>query len=148
MAYESMRAWADQLDRAGELLRIREPARAELEIAAAADQESKSPGGGKALWFEKPVGPDGKQYGFPVLINGYGSARRMAMALGRESVEEIGEEVGALVKAKPPAGLAQAWDLLKRGLELRHARPVSTGHGACQEVVHRVEEGGKGLGEI
>ena len=71
------------MDRAGELLRIREPARTDLEIAAAADFESKSPGGGKALWFEKPVGPDGKEYGFPVLINGYGSARRMAMALGR-----------------------------------------------------------------
>jgi len=148
MAYESMRAWAEQLDRAGELLRIREPARTELEIAAAADQESKSPGGGKALLFEKPVGPDGREHGFPVLINGYGSARRMAMALGRESVEEIGEEVGALVKAKPPAGLAQAWDLFKRGLELRHARPVSSGSGLCQEVVHRVEEGGRGLGEI
>jgi len=148
MAYESMRAWVEQLDRAGELLRIREAARTDLEIAAAADQESKSAGGGKALLFEKPVGPDGQEYGFPVLINGYGSAKRMAMALGRETVEEIGEEVGALVKAKPPAGLAQAWDLLKRGLELRHARPVSTGSGSCQEVVHRVEAGGKGLGEI
>jgi len=51
MAYESTRAWVEQLDRAGELLRIREPARTELEIAAAADQESKSPGGGKALFF-------------------------------------------------------------------------------------------------
>ena len=145
MAYESMRAWVEVLDRAGELLRIREPARTELEIAAAADQESKSNGGGKALLFEKPVGPDGKEFRFPVLINGYGSARRMAMALDRETVEEIGEEVGALVKAKPPAGLAEAWDLLKRGLELRHARPVSAGSASCQEVVHRAEDGGRRL---
>ena len=94
MAYESMRAWVEQLDRAGELLRIREPARTELEIAAAADQESKSSGGGKALLFEKPVGPDGREYGFPVLINGYGSAKRMAMALGRETVEEMGTRWG------------------------------------------------------
>ena len=108
MAHESMRAWVGQLDRAGELLRIREAARTDLEIAAAADEESKSAGGGKALLFEKPVGPDGKEYAFPVLINGYGSARRMAMALGRDTVAEIGEEVGALVKAKPPTSFGQS----------------------------------------
>ena len=91
MAYESSTEWVSRLEKEGELLRIREPAKTELEIAAAADLESKSAGGGKALLFEKPVGPDGKESGFPVLINGYGSARRMALALGRESVEEIGE---------------------------------------------------------
>ena len=51
------------------------------------------------------------------------------MALGRIGVEEIGDEVGALVRAKPPAGVAEAWDLFKRGLELRHARPVAVGRG-------------------
>ena len=145
MAYESTAEWVDRLECEGELLRIREPAHTELEIAAASDLESKSPGGGKALLFEKPVGPDGKASDFPVLINGYGSARRMAMALGRESVEEIGQEVESLVRAKPPAGLAEAWDLLRKGLELRHARPVSAGRGACQEVTTRPEEGGRGL---
>ena len=148
MAYDSSTEWVSRLEKESELLRIREPARTELEIAAAADLESKSADGGKALFFEKPVGPDGKESEFPVLINGYGSARRMAMALGRESVEEIGEEVGALVKAKPPAGLGEAWELLKKGLELRHARPVSGARGACQEVVKRAENGGRGMGEL
>jgi 4-hydroxy-3-polyprenylbenzoate decarboxylase len=148
MSYASSSEWVEQLEREGELLRIREPACVELEIAAAADQESKSGYGGKALLFEFPVRKDGTAYGFPVLINGYGSAKRMAMALGRERVEEIGDEVGALVKAKPPAGISEAWDLLKRGLELRHARPVSVGRGVCQEVVQRVEDGGEGLAKI
>ncbi|MCX6935907.1 MAG: menaquinone biosynthesis decarboxylase [Verrucomicrobia bacterium] len=148
MAYESLSDWVERLDREGELLRILEPARVELEIAAAADQESKSAHGGKALLFEKPVDSSGEPYAFPVLINGYGSARRMAMALGREKLEEIAGEVSALVKAKPPAGIGEAWDLLKKGLDLRHARPVSVGRGACQDVVHRAEDGGKGLGEI
>ena len=148
MAYASSSDWVERLEREGELLRVREPACVELEIAAAADLESKSVQGGKALYFEKPVRNDGRAYGFPVLINGYGSARRMAMALGRERVEEIGDEVGALVRAKPPAGISEAWDLFKRGLELRHARPVSVGRGASQEVVHRVEDGGEGLGKI
>ncbi|NDB95221.1 MAG: menaquinone biosynthesis decarboxylase, partial [Verrucomicrobia bacterium] len=148
MAYASSNDWVERLEREGELLRIREPACVDLEIAAAADLESKSDQGGKALFFEKPVDLQGKPYGFPVLINGYGSARRMAMALGRESVEEIGTEVGDLVKAKPPAGMSEAWELLRKGLELRHARPVSSSKGACQEVVHRVEDGGRGLLDI
>ena len=148
MSYASSSEWVEQLEREGELLRIREPSGVELVIAAAADQESKSGGGGKALFFERPIGADGREYAFPVLINGYGSARRMAMALGRSGVEEIGDEVSALVRAKPPAGMAEAWDLFKRGLELRHARPVAVGRGACQEVVHRVEDGGEGLGQI
>ena len=148
MAYASSNDWVERLEREGELLRIREPACVDLEIAAAADLESKSDQGGKALYFEKPVDATGKPYSFPVLINGYGSARRMAMALGRESVEEIGTEVGDLVKAKPPAGMSEAWELLRKGLELRHARPVSSSKGACQEVVHRLEDGGRGLLDI
>lgn len=148
MAYENSNSWVARLEEAGELLRVREPAATDLVIAAAADEESKSPGGGKALLFEKPVREDGRPYDFPVLINGYGSAKRMALALGRERVEQIGDEVSALVKAKPPAGLAEAWDLLKRGLELRHARPVTVGKGSCQEVVARAEEGGEGLGRL
>lgn len=148
MAYEDSNSWVERLEKEGELLRVREPASVDLVIAAAADEESKSPMGGKALLFEKPVKADGRLYDFPVLINGYGSARRMALALGRDRVDEIGDEVGALVKAKPPAGLAEAWDLFRRGLELRHARPVTVGRGACQEVVHRAEDGGDGLGLI
>ena len=148
MAYEDSNSWVERLEKEGELLRVREAASVDLVIAAAADEESKSPMGGKALLFEKPVKADGRLYDFPVLINGYGSARRMALALGRDRVDEIGDEVGALVKAKPPAGLAEAWDLFRRGLELRHARPVTVGRGACQEVVHRAEDGGDGLGLI
>ncbi|NBS86731.1 MAG: menaquinone biosynthesis decarboxylase, partial [Verrucomicrobia bacterium] len=90
MAYANSSKWVEKLEQEGELLRVREPACVELEIAAAADQESKSGHGGKALLFESPVRRDGTAYGFPVLINGYGSAKRIAMALGREKVEEIG----------------------------------------------------------
>ena len=97
MAYEDSNSWVERLEKEGELLRVREPASVDLVIAAAADEESKSPMGGKALLFEKPVKADGRLYDFPVLINGYGSARRMALALGRDRVDEIGDEVGALV---------------------------------------------------
>ena len=77
MAYDSLSSFVERLDREGELLRICEPAQVDLEIAAAADVESKAEGGGKALLFEKPVDAAGVPYAFPVLINGYGSAKRM-----------------------------------------------------------------------
>ena len=55
MAYANSSKWVEKLEQEGELLRVREPACVELEIAAAADQESKSGHGGKALLFESPV---------------------------------------------------------------------------------------------
>ncbi|NCX47657.1 MAG: menaquinone biosynthesis decarboxylase, partial [Verrucomicrobia bacterium] len=49
MAYEDSNSWVERLEKEGELLRVREPASVDLVIAAAADEESKSPMGGKAL---------------------------------------------------------------------------------------------------
>ena len=57
MAFYSMRAFADLLEAKGELVRIKEPVRTELEITALADREMKSPGGGRALLIEQPVLP-------------------------------------------------------------------------------------------
>src|SRR5438874_8810041 len=95
----------------------------------------KSPGGGKALLFEQPV-VDGKVSKFPVAINTMGSRRRTAMALGRESVDEIAQEIQLILKAKPPTDLREGWNLLKQGIHLLHARPKQVKEGPCQEVVH------------
>ena len=73
MAFSSMREFAEKLEKEGELVRITEPVRTELEITALADREMKSPGGGKALLIEKPLLPSGKISAFPVLINAFGS---------------------------------------------------------------------------
>ena len=55
MAFDSFRDFVNQLDKAGELKRISQPVATELEITEIADREMKSPGGGKALLFEKPT---------------------------------------------------------------------------------------------
>jgi 4-hydroxy-3-polyprenylbenzoate decarboxylase len=55
MAFRSFRHFLEELERAGELLRITEPVDTELVIAEWANREMKSPGGGKALLFEKPT---------------------------------------------------------------------------------------------
>jgi 4-hydroxy-3-polyprenylbenzoate decarboxylase len=125
MAYDSLRDFVQKLDAAGELKRISVEADPVLEITEIADREMKSAGGGKALLFEKCKGAQ-----FPLLINAYGSWKRMAMALGVNDVEEIAHELEGLLKAKPPTSFKEAISLLKTAMELRHAKPKSVERGA------------------
>src|SRR5689334_23821890 len=140
MAYRSFRQFLETLDQAGELIRVTVPVDTELLITEWADREMKSPGGGKALLFEQPV-IDGKVSKFPVAINTMGSRKRMAMALGRESIDEIAHEIQLILKAKPPTSLRDGFALLKQGIHLLHARPKSVSSAACQEVVQILDTG-------
>jgi len=139
MAYESMREFAECLEREGELVRISEPLSTELEITALADREMKAPDGGKALLIEKPILPDGRESAFPVLINAFGSARRMALSLEAEEVEAVAEQMAFLMKAKPPRSFSQAWELLRNGIDVIHARPARVKTGACKEVIWKLD---------
>src|SRR6266568_400992 len=139
MAYRSFGKFIEALAQAGELKRVALPVDTDLLIAAWADREMKSPGGGKALLFEQPI-VDGAKSEFPVAINTMGSRRRIAMALGRESVDEIAQEIQLILKAKPPTDLREGFALLKQGIHLLHARPKTVKDAACQEVVHRFAE--------
>ena len=140
MAYSSFAQFVQALDQAGELTRVSVPVETDLLIAAWADREMKSPGGGKALLFEEPL-IDGKPSKFPLAINTMGSQRRMALALNVENVDEISREIQLILKAKPPTDLREGWSLLKQGIHLLHARPRHAKEGACQEVVHRFDDG-------
>lgn len=122
MAYGSSREFVTRLETAGELKRIPVEMDPVLEITEIADREMKSPNGGKALLFEKCKGS-----AFPLLINAYGSTKRMAMALGVADVEEIARELESLLKAKPPTSFKEAMSLLGTAMELRHAKPKSVG---------------------
>lgn len=139
MAYSSLAEFVAALEAAGELIRIHEPVKTNLEITALADREMKSPGGGKALLIEKPLLADGTPSSFPVLINAFGSHRRMALALKVDSVEEVADQLGYLMKAKPPRSLAQAWELLCQGIDVIHARPARVKNGPCKDVVIRFD---------
>ncbi|HZF00438.1 MAG TPA: UbiD family decarboxylase [Methylomirabilota bacterium] len=138
MAFDSFRDFVNALDKAGELKRISQPVATELEITEIADREMKSPGGGKALLFEKPT-VNGVVSPFPVAINTLGSHKRMAMSMGAESVDEVANELGALMKAKPPTSFRETIKLLGQAFELRHAKPKTVKTGACKEVIHLVE---------
>src|SRR3954464_1712899 len=139
MAYGSFRQFVEALDQAGELTRVTVPVESDLVISEWANREMKSPGGGKALLFEKPT-IDGRPSQFPVAINTMGSRERMALALKLDNVEDLAQEIQLILKAKPPTDLREGWSLLKQGLNLLHARPKHVRDAACQEVVQVFEE--------
>jgi len=138
MAFDSFRDFVNALDKAGELKRISQPVATELEITEIADREMKLPGGGKALLFEKPT-VNGVVSPFPVAINTLGSHKRMAMSMGADSVDDVANELGALMKAKPPTSFKEAIKLLSLALDLRHAKPKTVKSGSCKDVIHLVE---------
>lgn len=138
MAFDSFCDFVNALDAAGELKRISQPVATELEITEIADREMKQPGGGKALLFEKPT-INGVVSPFPVAINTMGSWKRMAMSMGANSVDEVANELGALMKAKPPTSMKEAIKLLSLALDLRHAKPKTVKSGSCKDVIHRYD---------
>ena len=130
--HRSLSEYIALLEREGELVRIAAPVSPVEEIAEITDRVSKMPGGGKALLFEN-TGTD-----FPVLTNMFGSARRMALALGVGSLGELSERVdGLLRQAMAPrpsfADKLRALPLLA-GMSRWFPRTVS-GRGECQQVV-------------
>src|SRR6201999_3788451 len=92
MAYRNQQEFIQALERAGELVRIKNFVDPKLEIAEITDRISKSGNGGKALLFENN-GTD-----FPVLMNAYGSEKRMCMALGVEHLDDVTREIESLFK--------------------------------------------------
>ncbi|MDQ3486172.1 MAG: menaquinone biosynthesis decarboxylase [Acidobacteriota bacterium] len=112
------------------LARITEPVSPDLEIAAITDRVSKSPGGGPALLFQNPTG-----YDMPVAINLFGSMRRMCMALGVESLDDLGQQIEELTTPKLPSGIFDAMKMLPMVSRLKDVLPKTVRDGPCQEVV-------------
>ena len=136
MSYRSLTQFLQKLEAEGELLRVRPPVPTELEITELANHQMKAPGGGKALLFEQPT-IDGRVSRFPLAINLMGSEKRMALALGLQSVDELAHQMQLILKAKPPTSFRAGWNLLLQGLDLLHARPRKVNDGPCKEVIHR-----------
>ncbi len=129
-AYQNLQAFMLALDDAGELQRIKAPVSLDLEITYITDLACKSPGGGKALLFEKVVGSD-----FPVLTNAFGSDRRVCMALGVPDLETLAGRLRQFIQLEPPKSLRDAFRLLPMGLEVLKFLPRKVKAAPCQEVV-------------
>jgi 4-hydroxy-3-polyprenylbenzoate decarboxylase len=132
MAWKDQQAFIEALEKANELIRIKSYVNPALEIAEITDRISKSGGGGKALLFENTG------YDFPVLMNAYGSERRMCMALGVSDLDETAREIEELFKmiSAPKESMLDKLKLLpKLGAFASWMPVVRKGRGACQEVV-------------
>lgn len=136
MTLDTLQEYIAAIDRIGELVRVREPVRTRLEIAEIADRCMKSPGGGPALLFERPLLDDGRPSEYPVAINLYGSMRRMCLALGVERLDEIGARISELLNLKVPEGLFGKLSMLPRLAEVAKFPPRTRGgRGSSQEIV-------------
>lgn len=128
MRVNDLRDFIKLLQARGELKVIDVPVDPLLEITEIADRVVKK--GGPALLFTRPRG-----YSLPVLINQFGTASRMALALRVGSLEELSRRIEGVVALTPPSGLCEKLQVARtlRGLAALGPRRVL--RGPSQEVV-------------
>ena len=134
MAYNSLQEFIEVLEKNNELIRIKEFVDPKLEITEITDRISKSKNGGKALLFEN-TGTD-----FPILINGFGSLKRMQLSIGVTDLEDIGREMEVLFKelTGPKQNLISKLKLLPQLGKIASWMPKQiSSKGICQEVIHK-----------
>lgn len=128
MAYDSLRAFVEALERAGELHRIGVPVDPHLEISEITDRVVKA--GGPALLFTDVQGSR-----FPVLTNQFGSRKRMSMALGVTDLDEAGDRIRKLLDLSIPASAVERIGKLLSLAPLAAAIPKTVASASCQDVV-------------
>jgi 4-hydroxy-3-polyprenylbenzoate decarboxylase len=111
-----------------ELVTIDTPVDPVLEITEIADRVVKA--GGPAILFTNPVGSD-----FPVLINQFGSERRMCLALRAASYDELSARVQDLISLEVPTGAWEKVKALAKLKDLAAVQPHTIKSGPCQAVV-------------
>jgi 4-hydroxy-3-polyprenylbenzoate decarboxylase len=133
----------DALDRAGELRRVKDAVSPVLEIAEIADRAAKSgkgtaKAGGPALLFENVIGHPGAL----VLMNQFGSERRMKLALQVDSLDEIATRIETLLRPQAPASFVDKLKLLPMLAEVGSFFPkvIDAKRAPCKEVILRGED--------
>lgn len=141
MTLDTLHEFVAAIEKAGELVRIKEPVRTRLEIAEIADRCMKSPGGGPALLFENVLLEDGRKSEYPVGINLFGSMKRMGLALGVDDLDSIGGRISEMLNLKVPDGLFGKLAMLPKLAEVAKFPPRTRGgKPACQEVIWKGDQ--------
>jgi 4-hydroxy-3-polyprenylbenzoate decarboxylase len=128
VAYKDLRDFLQKLEKSGELKRVSGEVDPILEITEITDRTVKV--AGPALLFEHPKGSR-----VPVVTNLVGTERRMNMALGVESLEEIANRVHSFIDVQSPQGFLEKVKMLPKLAEIGSFFPKSVRSGECQEVV-------------
>jgi len=126
--FDTLQDFVRALEHVGELRRIGHAVSPNLEMTEIADRVVKA--GGPALLFGNPDG-----FRIPVLMNAFGSMRRMAMALGVRDVEEIAARIEGLLSIQPSGSLVEKARALPKLMSLAAAVPRHVRSGICQQVV-------------
>lgn len=128
MAFSDLQALLDALERDGDLARVSAPVDPHLEVTGIVQRVLREQG--PALLFERPT--RGRT---PLAINVFGTQRRMARALGVDSLEQIGERIVRLLRPELPRGVGGLRDALGKAAQLRSVPPRQVQTAPCQEVV-------------
>jgi len=123
-----LRAWIALLEREGELKRVSVEVDPYLEITEINDRAVKS--GGPALLFENVKGSE-----HALLINQFGTERRMCLAFDAKSLDEVGARLGDVLEMQPPQGLVEKVKGLAKLKSIADSMPKSVRAGRSQEVV-------------
>src|SRR5439155_13593937 len=123
-----LRAWVSLLEHEGELVRVSAQVDPELEITEITDRTVKA--GGPALLFEHVKGSD-----HALLINQFGTERRMCMAFDAPSLDAVAGKLGDVLEMQPPQGLVEKVRGLQKLKSIADSRPKTVRNAPCQEIV-------------
>src|SRR5215212_9488927 len=124
----SFRDWIALLEREEELVRVDAEVDPDLEITEIADRTVKA--GGPTLLFTKPKGSQ-----HPLLINQFGTERRMCLAFAAPSLDAVATKLGDVLERQPPQGIAEKVKGLKKLKSIADSRPKTVRSGPVHEVV-------------
>ncbi len=128
MAYKDLRDFIKQLEKKGQLKRIKIEVDSELEISEITDRVVKQ--GGPALFFENV-----KNSEFPVVTNLFGTMERMCMALEADSLDSIGSRITELLEPKPPLKFIDKLKMLPKLMEMSKIFPKIVKSAPCKDVI-------------
>ncbi|MES1248087.1 MAG: menaquinone biosynthesis decarboxylase [Actinomycetota bacterium] len=121
------------LEREGELVRITAEVDPDLEVTEIVDRTVRA--GGPALLFERPKGAQ-----HPLLINQFGTERRMCLAFGVESLDDVAQKLSGVLEMQPPQGLMEKVRGLQTLKSIADSRPKTVRKGPVQEIVLQGDE--------
>ncbi|MFL5928618.1 MAG: menaquinone biosynthesis decarboxylase [Gaiellaceae bacterium] len=128
-----LREWIALLERESELVRVHAEVDPNLEITEIVDRTVRA--GGPALLFERPKGAR-----HPLLINQFGTERRMCLAFGVDSLDDVAAKLSEVLELQPPEGLAAKVRGLKTLKSIADSRPRTVKRGAAQDIVLRGDD--------
>src|SRR3954469_1377726 len=128
-----LREWIALLEREGELHRVAAEVDPRLEVTEIVDRTVKA--GGPALLFERVAGSE-----HPLLVNQFGTERRMCLALGVETLDAAGARLAEVLEMQPPEGIAEKLRGLRQLKSTAPPPPAMVRKGPSQENVPRDDE--------